>query len=90
MRSFRHLTDQISCFTNQTKNKERGDLSGGEECAGIEVIGGGDERLGGGNKHPGGGNKHLGGGGGGGGGDELRGGIQRRVSEIWSSLLGMF
>ncbi|KAF2532129.1 hypothetical protein F2Q70_00031039 [Brassica cretica] len=59
----------ISCFTHQTKyreRRERGDLSGGEVCARIEG-GGEDERLGGG------------------GGDELRGGVRRQVSETWSS-----
>ncbi|KAH0866908.1 hypothetical protein HID58_073930 [Brassica napus] len=63
----------IRTTKNQNQNKDRGDLSGGEVCAGIEGSGGGNERLGGGNERLGGG-----------GGDVLRGDVRRQVSETWS------
>ncbi|KAF2592314.1 hypothetical protein F2Q70_00043435 [Brassica cretica] len=70
---------RASLIRLNTEREDRGDLSGGEVCVEIEGSGGGNERLSGGNERLSGGNERLGGG----GGDELRGGVQKQVSETW-------
>ncbi|KAF2593941.1 hypothetical protein F2Q70_00043434 [Brassica cretica] len=73
-RSATIIRSRASLIRLNTEREDRGDLSVGEVCVGIEGSGGGNERLSGGNERLGGG-----------GGDELRGGVRKQVSESWSS-----